>query len=240
MQQQQARVLGIGAHPDDLEFMAGGTLANFAGAGHLVFMATTTNGDQGHFEIMPEELSRIRFAEATEGARVIGAEYECLGYHDEHLTAGIEERSRVIELLRRLQPDIVITHPPNDYHPDHRATFELVFAAAFVATVPHVHIGTLPPLKAVPQVFCAPAVGNFDSQPEYYIDITDSVDKKIAALAKHESQIVWLREHDNMDLLEVAKTNAASCGFQCGVKYAEAFSRVRRYPGIRAQRLLPY
>jgi LmbE family N-acetylglucosaminyl deacetylase len=240
VKEQKARVLGIGAHPDDLEFIAGGTLANFVAAGHSVFMATTTNGDQGHFVIMPEELAAVRNAEALAAAKVIGASYECLGFHDEYLTTGIEERDRVVDLLRRVQPDLIITHPPNDYHPDHRATFELVFAASFVATVPHVRAGTAAPLKAVPQIFCCPAVGSFDSQPEYYIDISNSIERKIAALAKHESQIVWLKEHDNFDLLEVARANAASCGFACGVKFAEAFSRVHRYPGIKAQPLLPF
>ncbi|MGE5528195.1 MAG: PIG-L deacetylase family protein [Patescibacteria group bacterium] len=231
-------VLALGAHPDDLEFMAGGTLANFARAGHRVVMATATNGNQGHMVIMPPELAAIRREEAARGAAVIGAAYEGLGIDDEFLTDSLEDRMKVIELFRRVQPDLVITNPPDDYHPDHRACFQLVFDASFVATVPH--ISDSPRLKAVPQIYTMTPVGGIDAQPEFYIDITETIGIKLEALGKHESQVVWLKEHDNFDLVATARAEAAHTGFKCGVAYAEGFRRVHRYPGIRAQRLLPY
>lgn len=237
--EKKITLLGLGAHPDDLEFGAGGTLANFVKAGHKVVMATATNGDQGHMIIMPPELATIRIEEARQGAEVIGAAFECLAIHDEFLTTGLDHRMMVVDLIRRVQPDMIITHPAEDYHPDHRAISQLVFDASFLATVPHIGVES-PRLEAVPQIYCAMPVGRMESHGEYYIDISATIEIKLEALAKHASQITWLKEHDNIDLLATARTQAAHLGFHCGVRYAECFTRVHRYPGVRAQALLPY
>lgn len=219
--------------------MAGGTLANFVKTGHTVVMATATNGDQGHMVIMPRELAGIRVEEARQAAQSIGASFECLDIHDEFLTSGLDHRMIVTDLIRRVQPDMIITNPPDDYHPDHRAISQLVFDASFLATLPHIGLES-PRLPAVPQIFCAMPVGRMESLAEYYIDISKTIEIKLEALAKHASQVQWLREHDNFDLVAMARTQAAYLGFHCGVSYAECFTRVHRYPGVRAQALLPY
>ena len=239
MTEKKITVLGFAAHPDDLEFMAGGTLANFVKAGHHVVMSTATNGDQGHMVIMPVELAKIRIEEAKCAAEVIGATFQCLEIHDEFLTTGIDHRMMVADLIRRVQPDIIITNPPEDYHPDHCAVYHLVFDASFVATLPHIGLES-PRLQVVPQIFCVMPVGRMETKAEYYVDVSETIEIKLNALAKHASQVEWLRDHDNFDLVGMARMQSASLGFQCGVRYAECFTRVHRYPGVRAHPLLPF
>src|SRR5688572_24212078 len=104
------RVLAVGAHPDDLEITCGGTLARYARAGHTVVMAHLLNGDKGHYRMAPAELVKIRREEARRAAAVIGAESVTLDMPDGMLYSCAETRQRVIDLVREVKPDVVITH----------------------------------------------------------------------------------------------------------------------------------
>lgn len=130
------RLLIIGAHPDDADFAAGGTAALYRAAGHAVKFVSLTNGDAGHHLHPGPALARRRRGEASAAAAVIGATYDIFDSHDGQLLPTLENRLAVIRLIRTFQPDMLLTHRPNDYHPDHRYTSQLVQDAAYMVTVP--------------------------------------------------------------------------------------------------------
>jgi LmbE family N-acetylglucosaminyl deacetylase len=142
-------IVSIGAHPDDGEIKAGGTLAKWAKAGYRVTIVCMTNGDAGHQTIGREELAARRKKEAAASAAVIGATSIVLDNHDGELQPTLEVRRQVIQIIREAQADVVITHRPNDYHPDHRYTSQAVQDAAYMVMVPHV-VHDVPALRKNP------------------------------------------------------------------------------------------
>jgi LmbE family N-acetylglucosaminyl deacetylase len=135
---QPRRVLAVGAHPDDIEILAGGTLAKFALQGDQVSIAIATDGSAGHMLIPPEELALIRQEEAQQAASLIGADFYWMGFKDEFLFEDIPTRLFFVDLIRATRPDLILTRNPTDYHPDHRATSRLMFDASFVSGLPNV------------------------------------------------------------------------------------------------------
>ena len=112
------RVVAVGAHPDDIEFLCAGTLAKYSQRGDEVFNVVCTNGDMGHVIIPPEELAEIRAQEAAAAAATVGAQIMMLGEPDEWLFHDKRTRLMVIDAIRWADPDVIITHHPDDYHPD--------------------------------------------------------------------------------------------------------------------------
>ncbi|MGE5528203.1 MAG: PIG-L deacetylase family protein [Patescibacteria group bacterium] len=231
-------VLGIGAHPDDLELMAGGTLRKYVEQGAAVTMSYLTNGDMGHAVIQPGELAGIRKAEAKAATEVIGAGFEWLGISDEWLFADEPTRRKVVDLIRKAQPDVILTHAPNDYHPDHRNAHHLVFDASFLATVPHIG-GDYPTLGKVPEIYCLDTLGGLETEPTHYVDITPVYETKVEALRRHASQLQWMLDHDGIDFVDWMRIMAEFRGLQSGCRYAEAFTLVRRWPAVSTKRVLP-
>lgn len=130
-------IICIGAHPDDAEFYAGGTLLKWVRAGHAVLVVSMTNGDIGHFAASGPELAARRAEEMTEAAERGGYDHLMLDCHDGELLPTLERRREVVKLIREHQAEVVLTHRPVDYHPDHRYTSTLVQDAAFMVTVPN-------------------------------------------------------------------------------------------------------
>src|SRR5690242_16416257 len=126
-----ARVLAIHAHPDDVEILAGGTLALLAERGHSVTIATMTPGDCGSAELGPEEIAAVRRKEAAASARLIGAEYVCVEFRDLAIFNDDASRRKVTAVLRRTRPDLILTSSPVDYLCDHEAASALVRDACF-------------------------------------------------------------------------------------------------------------
>jgi len=187
-------VLMIGAHPDDCEVFGGGTAALFTSRGHDVKFISTTNGDAGHHALTGEALVARRSKETIEAAQVLGVSYEILDNHDGQLVADLKNRNLIIQKIREWQADIVITHRPNDYHPDHRYTSQLVQDAAYMVMVPNV-VMNIPPLHKNPiflyfqDHFRKP----YPFEPHIVLDISESYDAKIRALHAHDSQFYeWL------------------------------------------------
>src|SRR5262245_22249297 len=121
MSEWPLRILAIGAHPDDADIKAGGSAAKWCALGHSVLMVSLTDGAAGHHATWGPPLAQRRRAEARAAAAVIGAAYEVWDYPDGELQPTLEARSRAIRLIRSFQPDLLLTHRPNDYHPDHQA-----------------------------------------------------------------------------------------------------------------------
>ncbi len=188
------KILMIGAHPDDCEVLGGGTAALFSSRGHDVKFISTTTGDAGHYLLSGEALVKRRSKESIEAARILGVSYEILDNHDGQLEADLANRNLIIRKIREWQADIVITHRPNDYHPDHRYTSQLVQDAAYMVTVPNVVMET-PPLRKNP-VFLY-FQDHFQKpcpfQPHIALDITETYEVKMKALHAHDSQFYeWL------------------------------------------------
>lgn len=217
------RVMAIGAHPDDLEISCSGTLSKLKQHGHEVILCHASDGDKGHYQIPPEELIRIRQGEAKRAGEIIGCEVLSLGMRDgEILADSADARHLFAEAIRSVQPDFIITHAPNDYMPDHLAVSRLVFHASFLATLPaysRPHSGAM----TVPALFYMDNLAGVDFQPTIYVDITDHMEMKLRMLACHESQVVWLKEHDNIDLPEFVRTLGRMRGMQAGCDFAEGF-----------------
>ncbi len=126
MQQTRLNILVFGAHPDDPDLSAGGSAILWSQIGHRVRLVSITNGDAGHHEMDRPALAARRFAEAQASAQRLGVEYMVLDNHDGELEASLPVRLQVIGIIREFKPDLILTPRPWDYHPDHRATAQLV------------------------------------------------------------------------------------------------------------------
>lgn len=188
------RLLVIGAHPDDAEFKAGGLAALYRGAGHEVCFVSVTNGEAGHHRQTGPALVARRAAEAAAAAAVLGLTHEVWDHPDGRLEPTLARREQVIRLIRRAQPDLVLTHRPNDYHPDHRATSQLVQDAAYMLTVPAIcpdvpHLRRDPVIAYLSDDFTRP----YPFDPSIVLDISAVWDAKIRMLHAHSSQFhEWL------------------------------------------------
>ncbi len=132
------RILMIGAHQDDVEFRGSGLAALYRKLGYEVRILSMTNGCGGHHILSPEETSRTRYAESQKAAAILDVQYDVSSDVDDcTVTADIESRRRLTRYIRAYNPDLIITHRPNDYHTDHRNTGLLLQDAAYLLTVPH-------------------------------------------------------------------------------------------------------
>lgn len=245
------RILIFGAHPDDPEFGAGGIAALYSQQGHRVKMVTLTNGDAGHHQLSGPALARRRREEAAAAGACLGVEYVILSNHDGQLFPTLEVRNQIITLMREFKPDLVMTHRPYDYHPDHRHTGQLIQDATFMTTIPNA-VPEIPPLAVMPVVvymwdrFQKP----YPFVPDVVVSIDGTVEKKVDALHCHTSQMyefepyfskpemvpddpterrIWLRDRLEPRLSRIANLYRERlvelCGEDMGqqIKYAEAF-----------------
>ena len=187
-------VVCIGAHPDDCECFAGGAGLRWAGEGHRVLFVSTTNGDAGHHAMGGGALACRRAAEAKASAEIGGVQELILPNDDGELEPTLELRKEITRIIRRWEADIVITHRPNDYHPDHRYTSVAVQDAAFMVTVPQFCPET-PRLERNP-VFLYMADSFTKPVPfraDVAVDVTDVMETKLDMLDAMESQVYeWL------------------------------------------------
>ena len=183
------RIVCFGAHPDDCEIKVGGTAAMWAAKGHHVKLVSVTNGDIGHWRDAGGPLARRRKAEVEKSDRLLGVTAEVFDIHDGELLPTLEYRKLVTRAIREWKADIVMSHRPNDYHPDHRYTGVLVQDAAYMVAVPFFCPDT-PPLKNNP-VFLYYS-DTFQKPNPFQGDIVVSIDsvieKKLDALDQLESQ----------------------------------------------------
>ena len=223
-------VLSILAHPDDAEFLCGGTLARLQREyGWAIHIATMTAGDCGSAEHSAEEISRIRRAEGAAAAAVIGGAFHCAEERDLLVSYTETALAKVTRLMRLVRPDVVLTHSPDDYHLDHEMTSKLVRAAAFAAPVPLFLKGDPPPLERIPHLYyCDPLEGKDalgrDVHPAFCVDIGSVIETKAAMLACHASQRNWLFKHHGVDnYIDSMREWSAHRGKEHGVAYAEGF-----------------
>ncbi len=232
-------VLAIGAHPDDIEIACAGTLAKCAKRGDKVIVAHLCKGDLGHVIIPPDELTVMRENEAKKAGSLAGIEVISGGFGDlDIFSDNKESRDRVVDIIKYANPDVIITHAPDDYMPDHTAVSKLVFDASFSATLPNYKSKIAEPAKLVP-IYYMDTLAGVNFNPTEYVDITEEIDLKLKMLNCHESQIVWMRDHDHIDFPDMVKTCSRYRGYQCGADYAEGFRQCQVYLKGTTKRLLP-
>jgi LmbE family N-acetylglucosaminyl deacetylase len=183
------RIICFGAHPDDCELKVGGTAALWAAQGHHVKLVSVTNGDIGHWREAGGPLARRRTAEVQQAGRLLGVTSEVLDIHDGELLPTLENRRTITRLIREWGADVVMSHRPNDYHPDHRYTGVLVQDAAYMVTVPFFcpdvpHLTTNPVFLYYPDNFLKPN----PFQPDVVVSIDSVIDQKLDALDALVSQ----------------------------------------------------
>ncbi|HTP31110.1 MAG TPA: PIG-L family deacetylase [Candidatus Acidoferrales bacterium] len=228
-----AHILAIHAHPDDVEFLAGGTLARLADGGHEITVATFTPGDCGAHQLGAEEIAAVRRTEAARAASRIGARYVCLEMRDFAIFNDDPSRRRVTEALRQARAQIVLAASPVDYLCDHEIASALVRDACFGAPLPNYRTGSAP-LDAIPHLYFMDPVEGRDREnhlvrPDFVVDVGEVFARKQEMLAEHASQREWLRKHHGVDeyLLEMERWTRER-GVLAGVSHGEGF---RQYLG---------
>ena len=211
------KVLGIGAHPDDIEIFMYGLLSIYKKEGHQVYTMIATDGAKGGV-ITGEKLAQKRASESIRGLKKISLPI-FLNLPDGELGDELEHRKIIKENILKIMPDLIITHSENDYHSDHRS-LSLIAKGA----VSHY----------IPIIYCDTLMGiNFN--PNYYVDITDYYELKKEAILKHKTQ----SPQRFVDLFELMNSyRAAQCNSPKG-KFAEAYSFVPSFPFSEIREILP-
>ena len=232
-------VLAITSHPDDMEIACAGTLLKCKQRGDRVVVCHLSSGNLGHVIIPPDELTVMRAKEAERSAQMAGFEiihssFDDLAIYDNNKAA----RDKVVDVIKAVKPDFIITHAPDDYMPDHTAVSRLVFDASFTATLPNYHTNVPGAAKMVP-IYYMDALAGVNFNPTEFVDVSDFIDKKLQMLECHESQVVWMRDHDGIDFPDMVRTCSRYRGYQCGADYAEGFRQCQVYLKGTTKRLLP-
>lgn len=230
-----ADVLGVFAHPDDAEFISGGTMAKWAQEGKKIVCVVATRGDKGTEDptIDPEQLAVVREAEQRAACAVVGVKHVVfLEYLDNELIPSLQLRRDITRLIRLYRPETVVTFDPTTRfipvgadavhlnHPDHRVIGDVTLDAIFPSARDRLSFsellgeGLLP--HKVRELYLAPT-----HQPNATVDITDYIETKIAALSKHASQ-VGSCEHLDRHILARDRENSD----EYGVRYVERFRRI--------------
>lgn len=202
-------VVVVAAHPDDVELLCAGTLARLADAGHKIALAHLTYGDKGGRDD-PAALAATRGREAQASAALINAipEGRICGDLELYMRADLAER--VASLLPAAGVDAVITHHPDDYHPDHRITSELVLKAARERSL-------------LSRVWFMDSVGGAHFVPTHLVDVTATFETKKRMLRCHESQMAWMSTARHADMEYMIEWTGRWRGLQANVGYAEGF-----------------
>ena len=218
---ERPRAMAIFAHPDDAEFICSGTIARLAEGGYRVQYVLATSGDKGsdNAAATPEELATTREAEQRAAAEILGVEeVTFLRHHDGEVEVNIPFRRELALEIRKGRPDLVLTFDPwqrYQIHPDHRAVGQTALDAVAAARD---HMYYPEQLTAGLKEHRVHNVLLFASdEPNFWVDITKTIEKKIAALLAHTSQI------RSEGLAERIRERAHIVGQSRGVEYAEAF-----------------
>lgn len=221
-------VLAIGAHADpfDMPYQCGGTLAKLAKAGNKVICVSSCDENR---------------EEATKVAKALGCQTKFLDLEEGEIQNDTATVHKIVELIRSVKPDIVITHQPTDYNPDHRELSQAVLGACLLARVGEVKTKSKP--YKVPCLYYSETSSGINSQADIYVDIEDTFETKMKALKLHES----LSEKKGVEhlgsiehLIEREEVTAKFRGLQMEVDFAEAFQLAQNYRVRRAFSTLPF
>ena len=206
---QTMNILAIGAHPDDIEYGCAGTLIKYAERGHHIYLMVLTSGQEGGS-------SEIRKQEQKNAAELMSVQKIFWGgYHDTQLPLNKELIEKIEEVLGEVNPDLILVNYGDDTHQDHRTLTQATMSATrYVRNV---------------LFFEVPTTQNFN--PQVYVDISDTLERKSQVLNAHASQVMKTNIED-MYIIELAQANANFRGIQGRVKFAEAFAPLRLFINI--------
>jgi LmbE family N-acetylglucosaminyl deacetylase len=169
---------------------------------------------------------------------VLGAEIRILDYDDEGLIDSFETRRSFINMIRWANPDIILTHYPEDKSTDHGMTGKLTTQVLLSLQGKNILADELP-IQKLPSVFYFDTGGGVGFIPEVYVDITDEIDIKKEAFSKHVSQLEWMKTFGVTDFKEYIDIYSGYRGLQAGVRYAEGFKGCIFWNFIPDYKLLP-
>lgn len=225
-------VLGVAAHPDDLDFMAAGTMARFAGQGASVYYLVLTDGSAGSDDrSMPRhELVKLRHEEQRAAGIELGVRDVFFGdSRDGMLENTMAVKEQVVRIIRQVKPDIVVSVDPSVLympesgminHPDHRAAGQAALDAVFPLARDHLSFPHLLQDGLEPHKTSTILLSN-QRDPNFAIDVSNFLDQKFAAINRHVSQVP-----DPAAVTKRFTQRAAIIGKQFGYDYAEAFLRI--------------
>lgn len=214
-------VLVFGPHPDDIEICAGGLVLTLIDQGYTVGGVDLTAGEAG-----TRGTRDSRAAEAEEGARRLGLSFrECLGLADGHVRNDEASRDKIIDVIRRHRPRLLVAPIPLDHHPDHSRTGELVKEARFLAGCARIGPGGAPHRPGRTLFYPSREVVT----PSLVVDVTAVFERKMNAVRAHATQL-----HDpsseepetliaSSGFLPMIEARARHYGAQIGVTFGEAF-----------------
>lgn len=199
------RALAIAAHPDDIEFVMAGTLCLLRDAGWQTHYLNVSSGNLGSLERASAGIVRVRRREAQASARVLGAVWHPPFCNDLEIFYDDRSLRRLCAIVRAIEPEIILTHSPQDYMEDHMNTARLAVTAAFARGMRNYR--SSPPRRpaiAPVTIYHASPHGLRDGlrrrvHPGAFVDTTRVHDRKRAALACHVSQQQWLDASQGMN-----------------------------------------
>ena len=228
------------AHPDDAEYMMGGTIIKYIKEGNEVTIIICTNGNVGHQSFPKEKVAKIRLEEAKESAKAMGANIINLEYDDEFLPDNKESRLKVLNALRKIRPDVVFTHHPNDFsNADHRVVSNIAIDMSYLQMAKNIKT-QFKETESYAALYYIDIPGGIGFEPTDYVDITEEFKLKKKALSKHESQMVWMEKLGaSKGFAKNMEIQSAFRGIQFQCEYAEAFISLNKYPRAVNRVLLP-
>jgi len=210
-------ILVIGAHPDDAEIGCGGTIAHYKKRGKKIGILDLSNGEPTPFGTVEK-----RMAEAKAASEILHIDIRItLDMTNRYIENTIENRKKVSEVIRKYKPRILITHPLEDFHPDHIACHQIVNAAKFQAKLTKTESKFPEFSPKYVFYFDHSHIKDKNRKLDFLIDISDSIDDKIEALKAYKSQFFDNKKY--LRIFDYIRERAGYLGYQVGVKYAEGF-----------------
>jgi LmbE family N-acetylglucosaminyl deacetylase len=206
---KKMNILAIGAHPDDIEFGCGGTLIKYVERGHRVCLLVMTGGELG-------APTATRTEEQLNSKAIMGAtQLFWGGYKDTHIKIDRDVVIKIEDVISEVRPELIFSHFPDDTHQDHR----------------HLAQATVSATRYIRNVlfYEGPTTQHF--KPNVFVDIFNTLERKIEALEAHRSQVTKTNIED-LSIVEIARSSANFRGIQGRVKFAEAFSSLRLFINI--------
>jgi len=218
---RKLKVVAFTAHPDDMEVLMAGTLLKYKEQGHDVQLVIATDGRRGRGKLADDiswqEIVKIRREEAIKAAEPLGIVPIFLDIEDHRLIDDRDCYEKVIAAMESINPDVIFTCAPNDYHNDHRVISHLVLNCAWAP------------------VFFAETAGGVDFIPDFYVDITNQFETKIKMLYQHDSQF----KENPREMVEIINRFRGMQCMKAEIRYAEGFKLFKRIDWVKAYELLP-
>ncbi len=226
------RVFAVCAHPDDIEFMMAGTLIRLQELGYEAHYMTIANGALGGNMMGYEELAATRSVEAQNSCKIIGAIYHPPVAGDVEIFYDFPTLAKVVEVMREVDPEIVLTHGPYDYMEDHVNAGRLAVSAAFARGMGNFRTVSAKPVMTDVAVYHSLPLSLKDQLnrpviPDYFVDVTSTIETKRKMLNCHRTQKEWLDQSQGLDAyLDDMEQRAAAMGKLSGFcRLAEGWVR---------------